>query len=112
MIPEYFDKLEKRPRWRKELSQLAPFFILAGFVLIPDKASNVVLFSIGVISLILVLSHLARKALFPYLDMSTLFKIIYSKNDDRDEPIAAALVILGILGLYGVMMWAVISLLR
>lgn len=112
MVPDHFKKFEETPRWKKELRQLAPFFILAAFVLIPDKASNVVLFSIGVISLILVLSHLARKALFPYLDMSALFKIIYSRDDDRDEPIAAALVILGVLSLYGMMMWAVISLLR
>ena len=113
MIPSYFEKLEKKPRWKRELSRLGPFFILAALVLVPDKASNVVLFSIGVVSLVLVLSHLARKALFPYLDLSTLFKIIYSsRNSKNSEPLSASLVILGVLGLYGIMIWAVISLLR
>jgi hypothetical protein len=112
MVPEYLEKEDRKPRWWKELKQLGPFFFLAALVLIPDKASSVVLFSTGVMSLVLVLSHLARKALFPYLDMSTLFKIIYSKQDDHDDPTAAALVILGVLGLYGVMIWGMISLLR
>jgi hypothetical protein len=112
MVPDYIEKLDKTPRWLKELKQLGPFFLLAALVLIPDKASSVVFFSVGVVSLVLVLSHLARKALFPYLDMSTLFRIIYSKQDDHDEPIAAALVILGVLGLYGIMIWAIISLLK
>ncbi len=113
MVPEYLEKSERKPRWWKELKQLGPFFLLAALVLIPDKASSVVFFSVGVMSLVLVLAHLARKALFPYLDMSTLFKTIYSRGkDDHDEPIAAALVILGVIGLYGVMIWAMISLLR
>jgi len=116
MVPDYLEKLERRSPWHKHLKELGPFFILAALVLIPDKASNVVLFSVGVISLILVLSHLARKALFPYLDMSTLFKIIYTGQgdgkDSPENPIAAAMVILGVLGLYGMMIWAVVSLLR
>lgn len=112
MVPDYIEKEDRKPRWWKELKQLGPFFLLAALVLIPDKASSVVFFSVGVMSLVLVLSHLARKALFPYLDMSTLFKIIYSKQDDHDDPLAAALVILGVVGLYGLMVWAMISLLR
>jgi hypothetical protein len=111
MVPDYIEKLERRPRWWKELKQLGPFFLLAALVLIPDRASSVVFFSVGVISLILVLSHLARKALFPYLDISSLFRIIYSRKEG-EEPIAAALVILGFLGLYGMMIWAAVSLLR
>ena len=47
-----------------------PLLIVSAAVLIPDTGSFVVLYALAITLLVSVVSHLVRKILFPYVDMS------------------------------------------
>lgn len=44
--------------------------LAAGMILVPDAGSNVVLYALGITLAVSAVSHLVRKILFPYIDMS------------------------------------------
>jgi hypothetical protein len=89
-----------------ELKRNIFLLLLAGLSLIPDKSSLTVLFAIGIVSVCIILAHIVRKTLFPYLDFRVL-----CESAERD-PNAAAKVVMSLIFLIAVIIWAVITLLR
>jgi len=54
---------------KREAVRLLPVMAVAGLILIPDSSSAVVWFAMGISLLLVGMSHLLRKFLFPYLDL-------------------------------------------
>ena len=77
---------------KKEFKRGWPFLVIAFLTLSWDPgALSVISYAVGVVALAVILSHLARKGLFGYLDVQILVQeVIKSRN------MAAALVILSI----------------
>jgi multisubunit Na+/H+ antiporter MnhC subunit len=89
-----------------ELKRYLPFLLVAGIFLVPDKASLVVLYAIGVVALVLILTHGARNTIFPYIHMSHL------TEKAEENPIASALVFASIIYLMVKILDAVMLILK
>lgn len=78
----------------KEVKRMSPQLVVIGLaVLFIDKEATqlfATLYRLSMLALIIIIMHIGRKALFPYLDLET----IVSKS--REEPIGAAIVWAGI----------------
>lgn len=97
-----------KEKFLKEFKRAWPFLLLAGLMLAPDPgALSVVGYAIGIVAVAVILSHLARKVLFPYLDLAALIKEIGSENN-----VAAAIVVASMVVLMGIMLNGIIMLLR
>ena len=72
-IENFFTRLIGRSTGR-EILRAVLLLALSLFALIPMwKASEVVLYAIGVLSLVLLVGHWSRKILFPYIDMQQVY---------------------------------------
>lgn len=95
-------------RLPRELKRAWPFLLLAFLMLAPDPgALSVVGYAVGIVALAVVLSHLVRKVLFPYLDIETLIKEIDTENN-----VAAAIVVASMVVLMGIVLNGIIALLK
>jgi len=93
---------------KKEIKRIWPFVLLAGLFLCPDRgALSVAGYAVGIVALAVLLAHIARKALFPYLDLKCLAKEITAENN-----IAAAIVLASMVILMGFVLNSVIALLK
>lgn len=77
-------------RHMTELYRSLPLFVVAGFILVPDAGSMVVLYAIGISILVSSVSHIIRKVLFPYLDLEVF------ANKAAESPLGAAIVFFSI----------------
>lgn len=93
-------------KWMVELYRLLPFLGLAGFVILPDDGSHVVIFGTAIVMLAIGVGHLARKILFPYFDIKELVSGI------EDDPKASAAVICGMIYLVCTIINAFVTLLK
>lgn len=92
----------------KELKRAWPFLLLAGLMLAPDPgALSVIGYAVGIVAVAVILSHLARKVLFPYLDLETLIREIDTENN-----VAAAIVVASMVVLMGIVLNGIITLLK
>jgi len=92
----------------KEFKRMWFFLLLAGLMLAPDRgALSVVGYAVGIVAVAVVLSHIVRKVLFPYLDLATLIREIGTENN-----VAAAIVVASMVVLMGIVLNGIISLLR
>lgn len=92
----------------KELKRGWLFLLLAGLLLVPDPgALSVVGYAIGIVAVAIIVSHLSRKVLFPYLDMEILIKEISTENN-----VAAAIVVASMVILMGIILTGIITLLK
>ena len=65
----------KSYRWYRESKRVFWFFLLIVIILLPeDSGKKAILWSMAVFALTVVTSHLARKLLFPYVDLETFVK--------------------------------------
>jgi hypothetical protein len=77
---------------KKELKRVWPFAVIVALTLSWDLgALSVISYAVGVVALAVILSHLARKGLFGYLDVQILTKQVIEHRN-----MAAALLILAI----------------
>ena len=79
---------------------------IAGLIIIPDAASKVVLFGVGIVLLSAGLSHIVRKILFSYINGKELFTKVL------DNSIACAIVLCGLIYLSCTIITALVALLR
>lgn len=92
----------------KEMKRAWPFVLLFGLFLAPDSgALSVVGYAVGIVAVAIMCSHLARKVLFPYLDLKLLIKEICTENN-----VAAAIVLASMVALMGIVLNGIITLLR
>jgi uncharacterized membrane protein len=91
---------------KRELFRSIPLAIVGLGILIPDSSSSVVLFAVGISIVLVLVSHVLRKLLFPYLDMEELV------NKAKETPAGAAMVFIAICWVLGVLIQSSVSLLR
>ena len=92
----------------KELKRSLPFLLLAGLLLAPDPgALSVIGYAVGIVAVAIILSHLARKILFPYLDLKELIEEIGAENN-----IAASIVVASMVVLMGIILNGIVTLLK
>ena len=94
------------PTLRRELIRTAPFLLVTVWLLWRDPNLPVVGYALGVVALIVMASHLARKALLPYLDMERFV------CKAEEHPIASAIVAAAVLYLLAAIIQSVVALLR
>lgn len=92
----------------KEFKRAWPFLLLAGLLLAPDPgALSVVGYAVGIVAVAVIMAHLSRKILFPYLDMETLIREIGTENN-----VAAAIVVASMVVLMGIVLNGIVTLLK
>lgn len=91
---------------KREAIRLAPFLLVAVALLWRDPNLPVVGYALGIVALIVMASHLARKALMPYLDMEQFV------CKAREQAIASAIVAAAVLYLLAAIIQSVVALLR
>ncbi len=92
----------------KELKRAWPFLLLAGLMLAPDPgALSVVGYAVGIVAVAVILSHLSRKLLFPYLNLEILIREIGTENN-----VAAAIVVASMVVLMGIVLNGIVTLLK
>lgn len=97
-----------KEKFLKELKRAWPFLLLAGLMLAPDPgALSVVGYAVGIVAVAVILSHLSRKLLFPYLDIETLIREIGTENN-----VAASIVVASTVVLMGIVLNGIITLLK
>jgi hypothetical protein len=92
--------------WLKEVIRVGPLAVLAAVVILPDDSKHVVLFGVGIIALAVILAHVIRKLLFPYIDMRKLIDGI------EDDTKASAIVLVGLIYLLSTIIQSLVALLR
>lgn len=98
-----------RQRWpalKRELIRIAPFLLITIWLLRGDPNLPVVWGALGIVALIVMASHLARKAILPYLDLERFVA------KAAEHPIGAALVVVGVLYMLSIIIQSVVALLR
>ena len=97
-----------KEKFLKEFKRAWPFLLLACLMLAPDPgAVSVVGYAVGIVAVAVILSHLSRKILFPYLDLKDLIKEIGTENN-----VAAAIVLASMVVLMGIVLNGIITLLK
>lgn len=79
--------------------------LAAAILLLPDAGSHVVFYALGITLLVSIVSHLVRKILFPYIDMS-----VFAKKA-LETPIGASIVFCSISVILSVIIYSTCSLL-
>ncbi len=93
---------------KRELKRAWPFLLLFGLLLGTDRgALSVIGYAVGIVALAVILAHLSRKILFPYLDVAALISEITTENN-----VAAAIVVAAMIGLMAAILYGIIALLR
>ena len=93
--------------FKREILRALPVLLIAGIFLFPDIGSfKTVLFSISIITLIIYLSHIIRKTMFPYLDLEE------HVGKALDNPIAAAIIFSGVIYLVSTIIQSTTMLIR
>lgn len=93
--------------WKREIYRFIPLCALSLVGLWGDWLSvQVLLYAVGITVVIAYLSHILRRVLFPYLDLSAAWE----KSNDTE--LGAALCFLGVCILLSTMMIVMVSLLR
>lgn len=106
MSKQRIKEVVSNKKFWKEFFRIVPFLGLAGIILVPDDSRGVILFGVAIVLLAVALAHIVRKVIFSYIDMKTLI----DKADD--EPLPAALVLVGLIYLFSVVIESLIALLR
>jgi hypothetical protein len=89
-----------------EISRILPLLGLAGFILLRDDASHVIIFGTAIVLLAVAVAHLVRKLIFPYIDIKSLVSGI------EDDTKASAAVICGLIFLVCTIINAFVTLLK
>ena len=90
----------------RETLRLSPILGLAGIVLVPDDSRGIILFGVAIILLAVAIAHVIRKLIFPYIDVETL------ADKAKENAMASALVILGLMYLLSTIIQSLVMLLR
>lgn len=93
------------PNWVHVLVA-AVLFGAAGLILMPDDAHTVIIFGVGIILLATGLGHVVRKLIFPYINGKELVEKV------KENSIACAIVIVGLIYLSCTIITSLVSLLR
>lgn len=93
-------------RWSIETMRVMPLIVLAGVIIWPDDSKKVIAFGVGIIALAVLLAHVIRKLLFPYIDMKKLIDGI------EDDTMASAVVLVGLIYLLTTIIQSLVALLR
>lgn len=91
---------------KDEALRVGPFALLAGLILYPDDSKMVILFGVGIILLAVLLAHGIRKLIFPYIDVKVLADKV------KENAVACAMVICGLMYLLNGIIQSLVALLR
>lgn len=93
-------------KWHIEVLRLLPLLGIASLILLPDDARHVIIFGVGIILLAVALAHGIRKILFHYIDVKELVE------KAKENSIACAMIVLGLLYLLATIIQSLVALLR
>lgn len=88
----------------KDFARLIPLMIIAGVTVIPDTSRSVVFFSLGILVIMMGLSHLFRKIIFPYIDLETAWAKAMDSAVGAAIAFASISLLMGLAMLCGVML--------